>query len=51
MVEPSLDHGFHTFTVKMVILPNFPVDRIFCKLKVSTDFQANLPKFREKCVF
>ena len=30
---------------------NFVGDEIFRKLKVSADFLANRPKFRENCVF
>ena len=31
--------------------PNFLGGKIFCKLKVSADFQANCPKFHGYCVF
>ena len=34
-----------------VFLSNFMGDKLFRKLKVSADFRANRPKFRENCVF
>ena len=34
-----------------VFSSNFLGDKMFRKLKVSTDFRANHPKFRGNCVF
>ena len=41
-----MDNGFHVLTAS-----NFLGDKCFRKLKVSSDFRANRPKFRGNYVF